>query len=55
MDSEADDFAAEIRSACLGLPDPAADNIFSHVFVEETADLARQRRELAAYQATFAD
>ncbi|WP_222853966.1 thiamine pyrophosphate-dependent enzyme [Fodinicola acaciae] len=55
VDTDADDFSAEIRSACLGLPDPSADNIFSHVFVEETPDLIRQRKDFAAYQAGFAD
>ncbi|WP_279582735.1 hypothetical protein [Fodinicola feengrottensis] len=55
MDNEADGFAADIRKACLTLPDPAAESIFAHVYVEETAELARQRQELTTYQASFAD
>ncbi|GAA1681517.1 pyruvate dehydrogenase (acetyl-transferring) E1 component subunit alpha [Fodinicola feengrottensis] len=55
VDNEADGFAADIRKACLTLPDPAAESIFAHVYVEETAELARQRQELTTYQASFAD
>jgi pyruvate dehydrogenase E1 component alpha subunit len=55
LDTEADDFAADIRKACLSLPDPAPESIFSHVYVEETAELARQRQDLLTYQSSFAD
>ncbi|WP_432836413.1 thiamine pyrophosphate-dependent enzyme [Dactylosporangium sp. CA-092794] len=51
---EAAQVAAETRSACLALPDPPSEQIFSNTLAEET-DLIREQRDwMASYRASFA-
>jgi 2-oxoisovalerate dehydrogenase E1 component alpha subunit len=49
----ADAAAAELRRACLALPEPEALSVFDDVYAEPHSGLERQRREYAAYLAMF--
>lgn len=50
---EADAVAAEVRAACLGLPEPEPMSVFDHVYAEPHSELARQRDQYAAYLRMF--
>ncbi|AWB89514.1 pyruvate dehydrogenase (acetyl-transferring) E1 component subunit alpha [Salinibacterium hongtaonis] len=45
----ADAVAADLRRACLELPDPRPLELFDHVFTEPTSRVLRQRSQYAAY------
>lgn len=45
--------AAELRRACLALPDPAPLTVFDHVYAEPHSGLDRQRAEYSAYLDLF--
>jgi 2-oxoisovalerate dehydrogenase E1 component alpha subunit len=49
----ADAAAAELRRACLALPEPEALAVFDDVYAEPHSGLARERSEYAAYLAMF--
>ena len=53
VDAEGDKVAGELRAGCLSLPDPVMTDLFQHVYVEETPQLAEQRDQFAAYAASF--
>ncbi|TWD80358.1 pyruvate dehydrogenase E1 component alpha subunit [Kribbella amoyensis] len=53
VDAEADTIAARLREGCLSLPDPSLTDFFDHVYVEQTAQLAEQQEQFAAYAASF--
>jgi 2-oxoisovalerate dehydrogenase E1 component alpha subunit len=53
VDAEGDELAARLRRGTLEMVDPAGTEIFDHVFVEQTPELARQREEFVAYHASF--
>ena len=53
IDEEADAFAAEVRRECLAMPDPPAESMFEHVYVEPHPLLEAERRDFVAYQASF--
>ncbi|MEV0282695.1 pyruvate dehydrogenase (acetyl-transferring) E1 component subunit alpha [Kribbella sp. NPDC050820] len=53
IDTEADKIAAELRAGCLSMPDPDLTDFFDHVYVEQTAQLAEQKQQYAAYAASF--
>jgi pyruvate dehydrogenase E1 component alpha subunit len=55
IDAEAETLAVQVRAACRALPDPAPEDMFASVYVEEPPPLAEQRREHARYLAGFAD
>ena len=45
--------AAELRRACLALPEPAPLTVFDNVYAEPHSGLERQRREYSAYLSMF--
>lgn len=49
LSAKADAVAAELRAACIGMPEPAALSVFDHVYAEENPWLERQRAQYAAY------
>jgi 2-oxoisovalerate dehydrogenase E1 component alpha subunit len=51
--AEADELAAKLRAACLGLPDPPPLSLFDHVYAGGNAILDAERAEFAAYLAGF--
>jgi len=51
--TSSDAAAAELRRACLALPEPAALTVFDNVYAEPHAGLDRQRREYSAYLDMF--
>ncbi|MDT0167223.1 pyruvate dehydrogenase (acetyl-transferring) E1 component subunit alpha [Actinotalea sp. AC32] len=53
VDHRADAAAAALRDACHALAAPDPLTLFDHVYATPTPTLERQRRELAAYLATF--
>ncbi|HEX6232649.1 MAG TPA: pyruvate dehydrogenase (acetyl-transferring) E1 component subunit alpha [Jiangellaceae bacterium] len=55
IDTEAEELAEHLRSACRSMPDPTPISIFDHVYVEPTPALVAQRDEMAAYLESFAD
>jgi pyruvate dehydrogenase E1 component alpha subunit len=52
--AEADDVGRGVRKACLEMPDPDPEAIFSNVYAEQTALLAEEQRQLVAYLDSFA-
>jgi pyruvate dehydrogenase E1 component alpha subunit len=54
VDREADELAAHVREGCLTMQDPTAESMFDHIYVEEHPLVEEERREFAAYQASFA-
>jgi 2-oxoisovalerate dehydrogenase E1 component alpha subunit len=55
VDAAAETLAAQVRAGCHDLPDPPPGALFDAVFVEEPALIRDQRREHAAYLASFED
>ncbi|MDQ1583523.1 MAG: 2-oxoisovalerate dehydrogenase component alpha subunit [Microbacteriaceae bacterium] len=53
--ARADDVAAQLRAACVGLADPDPLTVFDNVYSEPHGVLARQRDEYERYLRTFAD
>jgi 2-oxoisovalerate dehydrogenase E1 component alpha subunit len=53
VEAEADELAARIRSGTVDMPDPAPTSMFDHVYAEQTPQVAGQRAEFVAYQASF--
>jgi pyruvate dehydrogenase E1 component alpha subunit len=53
VDKEADELAAQIRSACLALPDPEPATMFDHVYADAHAQISEERAFLADYLAGF--
>ena len=51
--AEADDVGRRVRKACLEMPDPDPLSIFSNIYAEQTALLADEREQLAAYLDSF--
>ncbi|WP_374200075.1 pyruvate dehydrogenase (acetyl-transferring) E1 component subunit alpha [Arthrobacter sp. zg-Y1110] len=50
----ADDVAAELRAACLGMPDPVPAEVFAHVYSEPHSWLDRQQEQYSRYLSGFA-
>ncbi|MCQ1947978.1 pyruvate dehydrogenase (acetyl-transferring) E1 component subunit alpha [Arthrobacter sp. zg-Y1116] len=50
----ADDVAAELRAACLGMPDPVPADVFAHVYSEPNSWLDRQQEQYSRYLSGFA-
>jgi 2-oxoisovalerate dehydrogenase E1 component subunit alpha len=60
VEAEADELAAELRAACLALPDPPPLSLFDHVYANAgsgtgSAILDAEREQYAAYLAGFAE
>ena len=55
VDAEADTMAAELRAACLALPEPSLTETFDWVYAEQTPYLRAQQAAHAEYAATFED
>jgi pyruvate dehydrogenase E1 component alpha subunit len=55
VDAEADTLAAEVRAACLALPDPHPLSMFDYAYTEPHAQVTAERAELAAYLEAFDD
>ena len=53
VDREADVLAAQIRAACLALPDPSPTSMFDHVYADAHAQITEERAFLADYLAGF--
>lgn len=53
IDAEADELAVRIRTGTLEMPDPAGTEMFDHVYVEQTEEIAAQRAAFLAYHAGF--
>ena len=53
VDREADELAAHVRDGCLTMRDPSPGSMFDNVYVEEHPLVEEERREFAAYQASF--
>jgi len=51
--AEADEIGRRVRKSCLEMPDPDPMAIFSNVYAEQTALLADEREQLAAYLDSF--
>lgn len=55
LSEEADDFASEVREACLTMETPVLEEAFDTVFVEPHDSLMAERAEFVAYSSTFAE
>jgi pyruvate dehydrogenase E1 component alpha subunit len=53
VDAEAKRLGAELREACLALPDPEPSALFEHVYAEQHSLIDAERDAYAAYLATF--
>ena len=51
--AEADEIGRSVRKACLEMPDPDPLTMFDHVYADESALLAEEREQLAAYLDSF--
>ena len=51
--AEADAVAAELRDACINLPDPEPMSVFDNVYVDDNPVLLRQREEYKRYLDMF--
>ncbi|MBP3044072.1 pyruvate dehydrogenase (acetyl-transferring) E1 component subunit alpha [Arthrobacter jiangjiafuii] len=48
-----DSVAAELRAACIGMPAPAAMDVFAHVYAEPNSWLDTQQEEYARYLSAY--
>jgi pyruvate dehydrogenase E1 component alpha subunit len=55
VQDKAEAVAREIRSGCIGMPDPQPLDIFKHVYSAPNSWLDRQQDHYARYLATFGD
>jgi 2-oxoisovalerate dehydrogenase E1 component subunit alpha len=55
IDAEADELAAELRAACLALPDPHPLSMFDHAYAEPHQQVSAERAALASYLESFND
>ena len=53
IDAEADELSANLRAACLALPEPTLVETFDWVFAEQTAQLAEQQAAYREYVESF--
>ena len=53
IDAEADELSANLRAACLALPEPTMAETFDWVFAEQTSQLAEQQALYRDYAASF--
>ena len=55
IDKEADELAAQIRAACLAMPDPDPLSMFDYVYTDRHHQVEAERAALAGYLGGFAD
>ena len=55
IQTEANELATRFREYCVNMPNPGPERIFSHVYAEESPQVAAQRDQYLAYHASFAD
>jgi pyruvate dehydrogenase E1 component alpha subunit len=55
IEQEADSLAAEVRAACLSLPDPEPLSMFDYVYAEPHHQVSAEREQLRAYLSAFED
>ncbi|WP_188551839.1 pyruvate dehydrogenase (acetyl-transferring) E1 component subunit alpha [Sediminivirga luteola] len=55
VDAEADELAAGLRKACVEMPDPDPQEMFSHVYSHEHALVSEESAWHAQYEASFAE
>jgi 2-oxoisovalerate dehydrogenase E1 component alpha subunit len=55
VEAEASDYAADLRTRCLALPDPHLLEFFDYVYAEQVPHLEEQKATYADYLATFED
>jgi pyruvate dehydrogenase E1 component alpha subunit len=53
VESEAGDFASDLRARCLALPEPSMLDMFDYVYAEQTPFLADQKARYADYLESF--
>jgi 2-oxoisovalerate dehydrogenase E1 component subunit alpha len=53
LERESDELAGTVREGCLGMPDPAGEQMFDHVYVEDHPLVTAERAQFLAYQAGF--
>jgi 2-oxoisovalerate dehydrogenase E1 component alpha subunit len=53
VDEQAKAEAMHLRERVLAMPDPAAETMFDHVFVDGSPEIEQQRERFLAYQASF--
>jgi pyruvate dehydrogenase E1 component alpha subunit len=53
VESEAGDFASDLRARCLALPEPSMLDMFDYVYAEQTPFLADQKDRYADYLESF--
>ncbi len=53
VEAEAAETGRRVRAACLEMPDPEPTSMFDDVLTSETAQLAAERAEFAAYLDSF--
>ncbi|WGW14155.1 pyruvate dehydrogenase (acetyl-transferring) E1 component subunit alpha [Saxibacter everestensis] len=55
VDDEADQLAARVRAACIGMPDPDPSTMFDHAYANPHPLVDEERAWLAEYNASFTD
>jgi pyruvate dehydrogenase E1 component alpha subunit len=53
IDEEAEQLGHHLREGCKALPEPDVRQVFDHVYVEQTPELAAQKEAFAAYLDSF--
>lgn len=53
VQASADDVAARLRAGCISMPEPAAQDVFKHVYSEPNSWLERQQDQYERYLASF--
>jgi 2-oxoisovalerate dehydrogenase E1 component alpha subunit len=53
VEAESEALAEHVRAGCRALPDPTPSSVFDDVYVDTPAELAAQRDEFAAFQASI--
>ncbi len=54
IEAEADDIGRQVREVCLGMPDPAPETLFDHVYTEPHAQVEADRAAFLDYHAASA-
>jgi 2-oxoisovalerate dehydrogenase E1 component subunit alpha len=55
VEKEAADLGAQVRNACVSMPDPRPLQMFEHVYAEPHPLIDAEREQYAAYLSSFAD
>jgi len=55
IDHQATELGAQVRRACVSMPEPRPQQIFEHVYAEPHSLIDAEREQFAAYLSSFAD